>query len=193
MTLESKTKHKTSGEVELDKAHTAAQQFESSIKEMTLDRMRQAPVEEVEPQTKIAQRDMDKMKETYLKPKRSISSKEKFNERFRSDYEFSKEYVNFIAEHKELIGETIELWTKPYPGMPAEEWAVPTNVSVWGPRHLAERIKGCNYHRLSMKNNVVAADGMGQYYGTMAVDSTVQRLDALPVNSKRSIFMGAGV
>jgi hypothetical protein len=35
------------------------------------------------------------------------------------------------------------------------------------------------------------ADGNGQYYGTMVADTTVQRLDAIPVSSSKSIFMGA--
>ena len=30
-----------------------------------------------------------------------------------------------------------------------------------------------------------------QYYGSMAVDTTIQRLDALPVSTNKSIFMGA--
>lgn len=190
--MTSLNKVKSSSQLELDKAEQSFKTFDDSVKAMTLDRMNQAPKEDMEPQTKIAQKDLDNAKDNYLKPRRSIGSKEKFNEKYREDYEFSEQYVNFIAEHKEIIGDTIELWTKPYPGMPAEEWAIPTNVAVWGPRYLAERIKGCKHHRLSMKQNVSSgADGMGQYYGAMAVDTIVQRLDAMPVSSRRSIFMGA--
>jgi len=32
---------------------------------------------------------------------------------------------------------------------------------------------------------------MGQFYGSMAVDTTIQRLDALPATKTKSIFMGA--
>ena len=35
------------------------------------------------------------------------------------------------------------------------------------------------------------SDHAGQYYGSMVADTTLQRLDALPVSSKRSVFMGA--
>ena len=35
------------------------------------------------------------------------------------------------------------------------------------------------------------SDGMGQYFGSMAVDTTVSRLDAIPVSTRRSVFMGA--
>lgn len=178
-------------EKEMDKLEKQFEAFDQNIKDLTQDRMNMAPKADQESQTKIAQRDMDKMKDVYLKPKRTISSKEKFNEKFREEYNFSKEHVQFIAENKEIIGETIELWTKPFPGIPAEEWVVPTNKPLWGPRYLAERIKGCKYHRLTMQQQVTSADGMAQYYGTMAVDTELQRLDALPVSSKRSVFMGA--
>ena len=182
----------TLAEQEMDKVEKQFQEFDANIKEMTLDRMNLAPQKEVEAQTKLSSKDLDKSKEIYLKPKRTISSREKFNEKYRDDYNFAKEYVQFVAENKEIIGETIELWTKPFAGIPAEEWAVPTNKPLWGPRYLAERIKGCKYHRLTMQQNVsTGSDGMGQYYGAMAVDNIIQRLDALPVSSRKSVFMGA--
>lgn len=141
----------------------------------------------------ISQKDIEKSKDIYLKPKRQVSSKEKFNERFREDYNFQSEFVNFIAEHKEIIGDDIVgLWTKPFPGMPAQEWDVPVGKPVWGPRYLAEKIHRSKYHRLKMAQNVTTgADGMGQYFGSLAVDTIVQRLDAIPVSKRKSIFMGA--
>jgi hypothetical protein len=177
---------------ELDKVEKQFEQFNQEVQSLTLDRMKEAPKEESEPQTKLSSRELQKKKEIYLKPKRTISSREKFNEKFREDYNYSKEYVHFMAENKEIIGETINLWTKPYPGLPAEEWEVPVNTALWGPRYLAERIKGSTYHRLSMKNtNLSGEDGMGTYYGTMVADAEVQRLDAYPVTEKKSVFMGA--
>jgi len=177
---------------ELDKAEKQLDAFEQNIKDLTLDRMNSAPKQEAEPQTKLSQADIEKSKEIYLKPVRSISSKEKFNEDYRKQYTFATEYVRFIAEHKELIGETIEMWTKPYPGMPAEEWKIPTGKPLWAPRHVAEQLSSRKYHRLKMDQSVsTGADGNGQYYGTMVADTTVQRLDAIPVSSSKSIFMGA--
>jgi len=179
-------------EKELDKAEKQFEKFDDEVKAMTKDRMDLTPKPDLEPQTKIANADLDKMKDIYLKPIKTISCRDKFNEAYRKDYEFAKEYVNFIAENKEIIGESIEIWTRPFGGMPAEEWKVPVNKPVWGPRYLAEQIKRKFYHRLTMQENRMAgSDGMGQYYGTMAVDTTVQRLDALPVSKKRSVFMGA--
>lgn len=178
-------------EQELDKAEAQFKEFDENVRSLTLDRMNQAPKPDIEPQTKISQVDLAKAKDVYLKPDRSISSREKFNENYRKEYNFAKEYVNFIAENKEIIGETIEIWTKPFAGMPAEFWKVPTNKPVWGPRHLAEQIKRAHYHRLRMDNAIVGTDGYGQWHGAMAVDSTVQRLDAIPVSGNRSIFMGA--
>ena len=178
-------------EKELDKCEKQFEAFDTQVKEMTLDRMNVAPKEEVEPQTKLASSEIAKIKDVYLKPRRTIGSKEKFNEKFRDDYTFLKEYVNFIAENKEIIGETAEFWVKPFPGLAAEEWVVPVNKPIWAPRYVAERIKGCKHHRLVMQDRPVGGDHHGnQYYGSMAVDTSVQRLDAYPVSDRKSIFMG---
>ncbi len=177
---------------ELDKAQQQFDKFDENVKQMTMDRMNVAPKEDVEPQTKLSSREIANKQDIYLKPKRRIEDRQKFNESFRDEWNFQKEYVHFIAEHKELIGENIELWTHPYGGMGAEYWEVPTNKPVWGPRYLAEQIKRKCYHRLTMQqNNIGGSDHMGQYFGTLAVDTTVQRLDANPVSSRKSVFMGA--
>lgn len=176
---------------ELDKIEKQSDEFNQNIQTMTIDRMNAAPLTEQEPQTKIAQKDLDKIKDIYLKPKRTIGSKEKFDEKWRDKYNFEKEYVCFIAENKEIIGESIEMWTKPFPGMPAEFWEVPTNKPIYGPRYLAEQIHSRKYHRFVMQRNVSAGgDHMGEYYGSMAVDTTINRLDAQPATTKKSIFMG---
>jgi hypothetical protein len=179
-------------EKELEKAEKQFEAFDNQIKDMTLDRMNTAPKEEVEPQTKIAQKDLEKQKEIYLKPKRRIISQEKFNEKFRAEYDFQKEYVSFVAENKEIIGEDITLWAKPFPGLPCEEWVIPTNKVIWAPRYIAERVKGCSYHRFVMKQHVRTEDNLyGEMYGAMAVDTIVSRLDAVPASKRKSIFMGS--
>jgi hypothetical protein len=180
------------GEQELIKCGEQFDKFDAEVKSMTLDRMNQAPKEELEPQTKLSSRELSNVKELYLKPKRAIPSKEPFNEKWRASYDFDKEYVHFTAENKEIIGETINLWTKPYPGLPAEEWEIPVNKPLWAPRYLAEQLKRKLYHRLVMQENrATHSDGMGQYYGSMAVDTTIQRLDAIPVSTRKSVFLGA--
>jgi hypothetical protein len=176
---------------ELDRVEKQFEEFDSKVQELTLDRMNAAPKEEQEPQTKISSKDLEKSKDVYLKPIRTVSGRDKFNEKFREKYEFDKQYVRFIAENKELIGETIDVWTRPYGGMPAEEWKVPVNTPVWGPRHLAEQIKRCSYHRLKMEDKISSQQGVGSFYGTMAVDTIVQRLDAYAAPERKSVFMGA--
>lgn len=180
----------SASEKELDKVEAQFKEFDASVKEMTMDRMNAAPKEEVEQQTKLSQKEIAATKENYLKPIKIISCKEKFNEKWRTEYEFQKEYVNFIAENKELIGESLDIWTRPFPGMPAEEWMVPVNTPVWGPRYLAEQIKRKSYHRLIMKDTPIETTGAGIMYGKMAADSIIQRLDAHPVTKKKSVFMG---
>jgi len=176
---------------ELEKAEKQFEKFDEQVKSLTMDRMNEAPKREVEPQTKIAQKDLDKVKDIYLKPISSISCREPFNEKYREAYNFDKEYVHFIAENKEIIGDTIEIWTRPFAGMAAEFWNVPANKPVWGPRYLAEQIKRKFYHRLKTEDAPMSRTNHMEYYGTMVVDTTIQRLDAYPVTTKRSIFMGA--
>jgi hypothetical protein len=180
-------------EKELDKAQAQFQAFDDSVKEMTMDRLNATPKEETEPQTKLSSRELSSVKDHYLKPHKIISCRDKFNEKFRAEYNHAKVYVPFIAENNELKGDTIDIWTRPFPGMPAEEWLVPTNKPIWAPRYVAEQLKRKYYHRLVMQENkATGSDGTGQYYGQMAADTTVQRLDAHPVNTERkSIFMGA--
>ncbi len=178
-------------EKEMDKAEKQFEAFDNQIKEMTLDRMNTAPKEDTEAQTKISQKEIDKSKDVYLKPIRTIGSKEKFNETYRKDYEYATEYVCFIAENNEIIGEEIDMWTKPFAGMPAEEWKIPVNKPLWAPRHVAEQIARSKYHRLVMNNVSTGSEGGHQFYGAMAVDKTVQRLDARPASTKKSIFVGA--
>lgn len=176
---------------ELDKAEKQLDEFEQNIKDLTLDRITELP-KEVEPQTKLSSKEIEKQKGIYLKPKNTIADRQKFNEEFKDDWNFAKEYVCFIAEHKELIGSTIEMWTHPFGGVGAEYWEIPTNKVVWAPRYVAEQIRKCNYHRLVMQDNrTVGSDSMGQYYGTIVADSVVSRLTAEPVSARKSIFMGA--
>lgn len=185
------TKVKTESQRELDKAQAQFDAYDAQIKSLTLDKTNEAPKEEVEPQTKISQKDLAKKNEVQLKPFREIASREKFNEDFRTHYNFSSEQVSFIAENREIIGETIELWTKPFVGMPAQFWRVPTNIPVRGPRFLAEQIKNCKYHVFVMEQTQsTGSDHMGQYYGGMVAKKEVGRLDAIPVSTKTNIFMG---
>lgn len=179
-------------ENELDKMQKQFDKFDKEVKDLTTDRMNLAKKEEKEPQTLMSQKDIEKSKDLYLKPNRTIGSREKFNERFREDYNFQKEYVRFIAENNEVKGETITMWAKPFPGCPAEEWIVPVNKPIWAPRYVAEQIKAANYRRLKMdQQKTTSSDGMGTYYGSIVAEATVQRLDALPVSTRKSIFMGA--
>jgi hypothetical protein len=188
----SKPNFNSAGEKELAKVEKQFETFDENVKQLVTDRTLMGNKPETEPQTKLAQSEIAKTNDIYLKPIKSIGSAQKFNEKFRTAYEFDKEYVQFIAENKEIKGEALDIWTRPYGGMPAEEWKVPTNKPVWGPRYLAEQIKRKFYNRLVMRDQPSNSEGGMQYYGAMAVDTQIQRLDAIPVNSnKKSVFMGA--
>lgn len=187
----SRVKVSKSAQTELDKAQEQFENFDNQIKSMTMDHMNQAPKDESVPKGAISNREAQKSTDVYLKPHKTIGCRDKFNEDYREQYNFDKEYVQFIAYNKEVTGETIDIWTRPYGGMPAEEWLVPCNKAVWGPRYLAEQIKRKSYHRLVMEDRVTGGDGTAKYYGQMAVDTTVNRLEAHPVSTRKSVFMGA--
>lgn len=189
--MSDKPKVNSSAQKELDKVEKQFTEFKESVDNLTLDRMNEAKKQESEPQTKLSQKELSKNRPLTLKPKRTISSKEKFNEAHRADYNHASERVDFIAENLEIGGENIPMWTKPFPGMPAEEWEVPVNKAVNGPRYLAEQIKRCTYHRLIMQDTITSNDHTGSYFGSMIADVTKQRLDAHPISERKSVFMGA--
>lgn len=155
-----------------------------------MSEIKKAKAEDVEPQTKLSSKEMNKH-EIHLKPERIIGRRDKFNEAFRKHYEYDKEEVRFIAEHREIVGEDIEIWTGKYAGVPCEFWRVPTNKPVWGPRYLADQIKRCAYNKYVMKDHVVEKSSIGSIYGSMAIETKIQRLDAYPARETSTIFMGA--
>ena len=180
---------------ELQEAAEKFDKFDEQVTSLKLDPLNKEAAKETELQSdvmKISQKEKERKGDIYLKPVKTIGCREKFNENFRDDYNYAKELVRFEAENVEIIGETIDVWTRAFPGVPAEEWLVPTNVPVWGPRYLAEQLTKCNYRRLKMEEKtIVGADHMGSYQGQMVVDNTIQRLNARPAVEKKSVFMGS--
>lgn len=174
---------------ELDKAEEQFNKFEDNLNELASQRQfNPTPTSEL----KMSQNEVNRSKDIYLKPKRRVASKEAFNEKFRQDYEFDRELVCFVATNNEVMGEAITAWTKPYPGLPAEEWEVPCGKPVWGPRYVAEQLKRKGYNRFTMETRAINSDGVGQYFGSMAVETFIQRLDAVNANTRKSIFHGVG-
>ncbi len=179
-------------EQEIEKAKEQFDSFENEVKSLNMDNLNTAPIQQMEPILKLAQSEIAKLPDNYLKPNRRVSCVKPFNEKFRSSYEFAKEYVRFTFKNIELIGESLTLWTKPFRGIPAEEWIVPANTPVWGPRYLAEQITRKNYHILEMKEkDSIGSDQVGTYQGRIVAKTTVQRLVAEPVSDRKSIFMGS--
>jgi len=177
----------------LDEAEKKFDKYNEELKSLSHDIVRSAPLKEEEAQTKLSSREVAKNNDLYLKPDKTMPDMQKFNEIFQKEWEFQSEYVNFIAEHKELIGETIEMWTHPFGGKGACFWKVPTNKPVWGPRYLAEQIKKRRYVRFKTdERRHTSSDGTGTFYGAMVAETVVQRMDANPVSSHKSVFMGSG-
>ncbi len=179
-------------EQELDRAQEQFNEFDAQVKAINLDSARLAPLKEEEPQTKMSAKDIEKSREIYLKPIKWCACKDPFNEDYRSDWEDKKQMVRFIAENSEVKGETIDIWTKPFAGVAAMEWLVPVNKPVWGPRYLAEQIRSCQYSQLHTdESKTTGTTEHTSSFGQMVVEKRVNRLNATPVNTSKSIFMGA--
>jgi len=171
------------GQKELAKTAEQFEAFDEKVKSMTLDRMNKAPLEDFEPQTKMSTREQNKADALYIKPIRSINSRERFDEKQRAAHTEAWRYVKCIVENYEIIGEPIEVWTKKFPGDSYHFWKVPVNKPIYIPKLLAEQLSQCRYHRLTMEpssNQVSNVDQMGTYVGTVVVDSVKQRIDCKP-------------
>lgn len=187
----SKPKVSASAQRELDKAEKKFDDYQEQIKSISSEVGRDLPVRENESNTRLSSKEIAKKNEIYLKPERHLSDNQKFNEKFREEWNFQKEYVNFIAEHKEIIGDVIEMWTHPFGGVGAQFWKIPTNKPIWAPRYVAEQLKSKRYVRYVTQNHTTTSEGNMQFYGGLVAETQIQRLDANPVSTSKSVFMGS--
>jgi hypothetical protein len=184
---EKRPKVNAEGQKELEKVESQIDNFKESIYEAK-ERSRTLSIQETEPQTKIAQSDLNKSGILYLKPKRTFPSREKFNEKYRDEFKYQSEYVDFIAENNEVKGESIDFCIKKFPGMPVEEWIVPVNKPVAAPRYVKERIEDCGYTVFVTTDAPVGSEGGVMYYGQMVAEQRKSRLSVREVSKKPKIF-----
>lgn len=178
-------------EKELDKAQAQFEHYEANIASLTLDKMNEAPLKESEPHNKLTQNQIADSNDIYIKPFKTIACRDKFNEDYRKDWDFAKEYVYITAQNNMILNEFLQFWTKPFAGIPYEEWKIPVNKPIWVRRHVAEQIKNCVHHELVMdESKKVESNEFGDFCGQMVAKKTVQRFDAFPATKKKSIFMG---
>lgn len=175
------------GNKELERLQTQFEEYKKQVDTLVNEKNIQSAANPHE----ISQKTIEKSQDIYLKPTKMIMSREKFNEKFREQYNHDKEYVHYTVEHHECRGETVEMWTKSYPGQPAEFWEIPTGKPVWIPRYVANKLEfGCSYRRLKTEDRPVGNDQMGsQYYGTLVKASDEYRISAHPVNTRKNFRM----
>lgn len=178
------------GQKELDNIETLLNDVGTHNKSLDYDQRLSAPKQETEPQTKIARSEIDKAPEIYLKPKRSFPAREKFNEKFRDQYNYDREYVEFIAENNEVIGESADFWIKKFPGTPCEEWVIPVNKPVWAPRYVKQRLEECGYTVFRASQSLKSEEGIN-YNGYLEIQERKNRLNAREVSKKKNIYMGS--
>lgn len=181
MAVARKPKITSKGEQELKKAEDQLNKFESHVKSLTVDELSKSPLKESEPQTKLSNREVEKLDAPYIKPVRAIFSNEKFNEAFRKERDEGWKYVKCIVENNEIIGERIEKWTKHWPGEPAHFWQIPVNKPIYLPKFLAEELQGCCYHRLVMQSRSPDQIREGEPMEDLVAKETRHRIDCRSV------------
>jgi hypothetical protein len=168
---------------ELDKAEVRFEEYQNQLKKLDpFDRTKDV---ETEPQTKLSTKEAKYADALYIKPARSIASKEKFNEQYRKAWEHDWEYVKCVVENNEIVGEKIETWTKRYAGDPAHFWILPSNKPIYIPRLLAKQISQCKYVRYVAQDPRITGGGDGVssgYFTDMVAETVKHRLDARPLS-----------
>jgi hypothetical protein len=192
MSESKKPRVNTEGQRELEKVEDQIKTFSESMVTAGEERA-SLPVREMEPQTKLSQSEINKSNILYLKPKRTFPSREKFNEKYRADFNYQSEYVDFIAENHEVKGESIDFCVKKFPGQPIEEWVVPVNKEVSAPRYVKERIQECGYTIFTTADNTVASEGGVKYYGQIVAEERRARLSAREISRVSRISMSTKI
>lgn len=185
------------GQKELEKVESQFNSMEKERQSLDYDQRLNAPKHEYEPQTKMALSEIDQTPKVYLKPKRSFppgvdpktGKAEQFNEKFCQEYNYKKEYVEFIAENNEIIGESADFWVKKFPGTALEEWVIPMNKPIWAPRYVKERLEECGYTVFRSSQSLKSEEGIN-YTGYLEIQERKNRLNARDVPKKRNIYMG---
>lgn len=190
MSESKKPRVNSEGERELNKVEDQINRFSDSVSSAREDRGFLS-TKETEPQTKLSQSEINGTNTIYLKPKRTFPSREKFNDKYREEYNRQREYVEFIAENNEVKGESIDFCIKKFPGMPVEEWVVPVNKPVSAPLYVKERIQECGYTVFTTTDRQVGSEGGVMYFGQMVAEERKSRLTAREVSRNPKIFMSS--
>lgn len=181
MAVARKPKVNSKGDQELKRADEQFNKFEEQVKSLTHDEISKAKIVEMEPQTKLSTREIEKSDAPYIKPVRAIFSTEKFNEAFRKERDDGWKYVKCIVENNEIQGERIEKWTKRWTGEPAHFWQIPVNKPIYLPKFLAEELQNCCYHRLVMEEASQSNNDGSSLTHSLVSKETRHRIDCRSV------------
>ena len=121
-----------------------------------------APLEEVDPYTKLSKREMALADAEYLTPIKEMArprvakygdaGQVHYNDKHDKLREQGWKYIKVVFENKEATGQRIEMWTGEWGCEPGYLWSIPVNKPVWAPLFLAKQVKGCKYHEISMRD-----------------------------------------
>lgn len=165
---------------EVDRVEKQFNEQSERMQNFTQDKMQNAPVKEVAPQTEITKgqfmrEDAPRITPVHAYPSRGGTKKPEQDGLRRKAWE----YVRCICENLECPGEDLDFWLKPpLSGEDCNNWKIPVNKVVMIPRHVAEHLASRKYHRLYMDENITVMDtGFGQMKGQLTASKTVHRLN----------------
>lgn len=178
---------------EIDKLDTSLNAMHTEAKQDNDVSFIQTHNYDLEEQTKKSSRELSKENIIHLTPSKWLADGQKFNEAFRKDWEFAKMRVNFIAEHREMKGERVELWTHEFGGVGAEFWRVPVNCVVNGPRYLAEQMHKNGYKSKVMDEHALkdrlTSENYNEDHVPFGKDVFKKRINAQPYVARTTISM----
>jgi hypothetical protein len=164
---------------EVDRLETEFDAKAVQMASLTQDAMNEAPVNELEPQTKMTKAKILEADAPKIVPSMTRTANGKKKPEQDAIRKRGWEYIRVIAENVELPGEKIEFWHKPmWAGEDCHFWQIPVNRPIYVPRFVAEHIRSRKYHRLTMQNEMtVETNQFGEMKGKLIATEVRQRLD----------------
>ena len=154
------------------------------MRDMNLDEIeKRAPeVDEIDPQTIMSKKNLEKYDAPFIKPSKSFATKSKPCSQEEKERKRGWEYIKCVAENIEVPGELVSFWHNKFLGDPYYFWNIPVNIPIYIPRFIAEHLASRHYHVFHMRDysNPAAIGDVGQD-GAMTVKSTKKRIDCRSV------------
>ena len=158
---------------------------EQSLKELTVDKINETPDVELEPQTKLTNRQLaDSLGCKYIEPLSKLKAIGTLPEKLRKQHARDWEYVKGIYENINEIGQAITFSLCLYPGDPDCVWKIPANTPVYVPRMVANHLENVQqYHTFSHVEKAPNQLAVDEFTDEFQVTGTMYRGKFRPIGA----------